>query len=335
MASLGRVLVTGGAGFIGSSLAEMLAQRGKLIVVLDDFSTGFRENLSDRDSAIKVVEGDIRDLALVKRVMQGIDVVFHLAAMAAVAPSIRDPLMCNEVNVGGTLNVLTAARDARVQRVVVASSAAVYGPEPPVTTPETAPCSPVSPYAASKVAGEFYCHAFAALYGVETVSLRLFNVYGPRQDPASEYSGVVSRFMERLLAEKTVTIDGDGEQSRDFVFVDDVVQAFALAAEVPGIGGEVFNIGTGRQTTINELVSTLGEILAPETRVMPVHRSARVGDVRHSCANIEKAKRHLGYAPRHSLAEGLARTARWWRQESARTKTSGGNSPGSNAARLG
>lgn len=283
--------------------------------MLDDFSTGRRENLASRDSTIEVVEGDARELALVKRTMQGVDVVFHLAAVAAVAPSISDPLTCNEVNVGGTLNVLAAARDAKVRRGVIASSAAVYGPEPPVPTPETSPCVPVSPYAASKVAGEHYSRVFATLYGVETVSLRLFNVYGPRQDPASEYSGVVSRFMERLLAGEAAMVDGDRQQPRDFVFVDDVVQALTLAAEVPGISGEVFNVGTGQRTTINELATTLAAVVAREKQIAPVHRAARAGDVRHSCANIGKAKRDLGYAPRYSLAEGLARTVAWWRQE--------------------
>jgi UDP-glucose 4-epimerase len=283
--------------------------------VLDDFSTGRRENLASRDSTIEVVEGDIRNRELVRQLMDGVDVVFHLAAVAAVAPSISDPLTCNEVNVGGTLNVLAAARDAKVRRGVIASSAAVYGPEPPVPTPETSPCVPVSPYAASKVAGEHYSRVFATLYGVETVSLRLFNVYGPRQDPASEYSGVVSRFMERLLQGEAPVVDGDGEQSRDFVFVDDVVQALTLAAEVPGISGEVFNVGTSQRTTINELATTLAAVVAPEKQIAPVHRVARAGDVRHSRANIGKAKRDLGYAPRYSLAEGLARTVAWWRQE--------------------
>jgi len=308
-------LITGGAGFIGSHLALFLARSGAVVRVLDNFSAGRRENLSDLTTKITMAEGDIRNRDLVRQLMDGVDVVFHLAAVAAVAPSIKDPLTCNEVNVGGTLNVLAAARDTGVRRVVIASSAAVYGPEPPVPTPETSSCVPASPYAVSKAAGEHYARVFAKLYGVEAVSLRLFNVYGPRQNPASEYSGVVSRFLERLLQGEALAVDGDGEQSRDFVFVDDVVQALTLAAEVPGISGEVFNVATGRRTSINELATTLAAVVAPEKQIGPVHRAARAGDVRHSCANIGKANRDLGYAPRYSLAEGLARTVDWWRRE--------------------
>jgi UDP-glucose 4-epimerase len=241
-------------------------------------------------------------------------VVFHLAAVASVAPSIADPLTCNGVNVAGVLNVLTAARDAGVRRVVVASSAAVYGSDPAVPTAETAPFAPLSPYAASKAAGELYCRVFAKLYGIETVSLRFFNVYGPRQDPASEYSGVVSRFLERLRVGKPPIVHGDGEQTRDFVFAQDAVNALVLARSTPGVSGQVFNIGSGEPVTINELAETLAGLAARDQVVCPIHHPERPGDVRHSCADITKARQVLGYAPTVELADGLARTLAWWRE---------------------
>jgi UDP-glucose 4-epimerase len=307
-----KCLVTGGAGFIGSHLVEALALSGAAVRVLDDFSTGHRENLTGLAANVALVEGDIRDGALGRRVMERVDVVFHLAAMASVAPSISDPLACNDVNVAGTLNVLTAARDAGVRRVVFASSAAVYGPDPGVPTAETAPFAPLSPYAASKAAGELYCRVFAKLYGVETVSLRLFNVYGPRQDPASEYSGVVSRFLERLRAGQPPIVHGDGEQTRDFVFVQDVVSAFVLAGGAPGIGGEAFNVGSGAAATINELAETLAGFAVRGRVLRPIHHSERAGDVRHSRADITKARQVLGYAPTMGLTDGLAHTHAWW-----------------------
>ena len=309
-----KCLVTGGAGFIGSHLVESLALSGATVRVLDDLSTGHRENLAGLAGKIDLVEGDVRDAALGRQLMEGVDVVFHLAAVASVAPSINDPLTCNDVNVAGALNVLTEARDAGVRRVVLASSAAVYGPDPTVPTAETAPFAPLSPYAASKAAGELYCRVFAKLYGVETVSLRLFNVYGPRQDPASEYSGVVSRFLERLRAGQPPIVHGDGEQTRDFVFVQDVVNAFVLAGGTPGMSGEVFNIGSGEAATINELAETLAGIAAPNRVSRPIHHPERAGDVRHSCADISKARQLLGYAPAVALADGLARTHAWWRE---------------------
>ena len=307
-------LVTGGAGFIGSHLVESLALSGAVVRVLDDFSTGHRENLTGLAAKIVLVEGDVRDGALNRRLMEGIDVVFHLAAVASVAPSISDPLTCNDVNVAGTLNVLTAARDAGVRRVVFASSAAVYGPDPGVPTAETAPFAPLSPYAASKAAGELYCRVFAKLYGVEAVSLRLFNVYGPRQDPASEYSGVVSRFLEWLRVGQPPIIHGDGEQTRDFVFVQDVVNAFVLAGGAPGIGGEVFNVGSGEAATINGLAETLAGLAVRDRVLRPIHHPEQAGDVRHSRADISKARQALGYAPAVELADGLARTLVWWRE---------------------
>jgi len=309
-----KCLVSGGAGFIGSHLVESLALSGAAVRVLDNFSSGRRENLAGLAAKIDLVEGDVRNGTLGRRLMDGVDVVFHLAAVASVAPSIADPLTCNDVNVAGTLAVLAAARDAGVRRVVFASSAAVYGPDPGVPTAETSPFAPLSPYAASKAAGELYCRVFGKLYGVETVSLRLFNVYGPRQDPASEYSGVVSRFLERLRAGQPPIVHGDGEQTRDFVFVQDVVSAFVLAGGAPGLSGGPFNIGSGEAATINELAETLAGLAVRDRALRPIHHPARAGDVRHSCADISKARQILGYAPAVGLADGLARTLAWWRE---------------------
>jgi UDP-glucose 4-epimerase len=308
------VLVTGGAGFIGSHLVEALANARERIVVFDNFTTGTKGNLAGASARVDVVEGDVRDLDSLRGVMEGVDVVFHLAAVSAVAPSVKDPLTTNAVNVTGTLNVLIAARDAGVRRVVFASSAAVYGSDPAVPTAETVPFAPLSPYAASKATGELYCRVFAKLYGVEAVALRLFNVYGPRQNPASEDSGVVTRFLSRLAGGQPPIIDGDGEQSRDLVYVGDVVGAFLRSCEASAASGEVFNIGSGRSTTINELAETLAGIAAPGQVLRPIHRPERVGDVRHSCADISKARQLLGYAPAVALADGLARTLAWWRE---------------------
>jgi UDP-glucose 4-epimerase len=314
MAHNKKTLVTGGAGFVGSHLVEALVDAPEPVVVFDNFTTGSRGNLAGVSTRVDVVEGDVRDLDSLRGVMKGVDVVFHLAAVSAVAPSVKDPLTTNAVNVTGTLNVLLAARDAGVRRVVFASSAAVYGSNPSLPKTETHSPEPLSPYAASKLAGEVYCRVFAKLYGVEAVALRLFNVYGPRQNPASEDSGVVTRFLSRLAGGQPPIIDGDGEQSRDLVYVGDVVGAFLRSCEAPAASGEVFNIGSGRPTTINELAETLAGIAAPGQVLRPIHHPARTGDVRHSCADISKARQLLGYAPAVELADGLARTYAWWRE---------------------
>jgi UDP-glucose 4-epimerase len=310
-----KVLVTGGAGFIGSHLVETLAAEGSRVVVFDDLSTGLARNLEGAKDSIDIVEGDVRDLATLRRVTQGVTTVFHLAAVSAVAPSVADPLACNAINVSGTLHVLLAARDAGVRRVVFTSSAAVYGADPTLPKVETLPTSPLSPYAASKLAGEGFAHAFSHVYGVETVTLRLFNVYGPRQNPESEDSGVITRFLSRLAAGEAPLVDGDGQQSRDFIFVSDVVAAFLLAAETPDARGEVFNIGSGRSTTINELAATLASTMLPGSSLRPMHRAARAGDVRRSCADVTKATSVLKFEPTVNLTDGLAKTVAWWRKE--------------------
>jgi UDP-glucose 4-epimerase len=315
MAPSERVLVTGGAGFIGSHLVEALVNGGSRVVVFDDLSTGFMRNLERFRNSIDIIEGDVRDLAAVRGVAKGVGIVFHLAAMPAVAPSIADPLACNAINVGGTLHVLHAAREAGVRRVVLTSSAAVYGADPTLPKAETMPASPLSPYASSKRAGEDFAHAFSHVYGMETVALRLFNVYGPRQNPESEDSGVITRFLTRLTGGEAPLVDGDGQQSRDFIFVSDVVAAFLRAAATPGVSGEIFNIGSGCSTTISELAATLTSIMLPDSPVRPIHRAERVGDVRHSRADISKARSMLRFEPAVSLKEGLAKTVAWWREE--------------------
>jgi len=308
-----KVLVTGGAGFIGSHLVEALANARERVVVFDNFTTGSRDNLA-ASMRVDIIEGDVRDLDSLRRATEGVGVVFHLAAVSAVAPSVKDPLTSNAVNVTGTLDVLIAARDAGVRRVVFASSAAVYGSNPWVPKTETHLPEPLSPYAATKLAGEVYCRVFSRIYGLETVTLRLFNVYGPRQNPASEDSGVVTRFLARLATGQPPIIDGDGEQSRDLVYVGDVVGAFLRSREAPAANGEVLNIGSGRSTTINELAETLAGIAAPDRILHPIHRPERAGDVHHSCADITKARQVLEYAPAVELADGLARTHAWWRE---------------------
>ena len=261
-----RVLITGGAGFIGSHLVEALAAAGEPVAVMDNLTTGTISNLAAVLPRIEFVEGDVRDLDLLRRAMEQVDVVFHLAAVSAVLPSVKDPLTTNAVNVTGTLNVLVAARDAGVRRVIFASSAAVYGSSPVLPKTETLPPEPLSPYAASKLAGEVYCQAFTHVYGLETVALRLFNVYGPRQNPTSEDSGVVTRFLARLEAGQAPQIDGDGLQSRDLIYVDDVVRAFQQAAVAPDVSGEALNIGSGQSTTINDLAATLAPTFAKRDR---------------------------------------------------------------------
>ena len=309
-----KTLVTGGAGFIGSHLVEALAVAGEPVVVFDNLTTGSLGNLTAVMPRIEFVEGDVRHLDLVRRAMEQVDVVFHLAAVSAVSPSVRDPLTTNAVNVTGTLNVLVAARAAGVRRVVFASSAAVYGSSPVLPKTETLPPEPLSPYAVSKLAGEAYCQVFTHAYGLETVALRLFNVYGPRQNPASEDSGVVTRFLAQLEAGQAPRIDGDGLQSRDLVYVGDVVRAFQQAAVAPDVSGEALNIGSGQSTTINDLAVTLVRIMAPGSGLRPIHQEERVGDVRHSRADISKAAALLRFKPAVGLAEGLASTAAWWRR---------------------
>lgn len=305
-------LVTGGAGFIGSHLVEELVRQGQRVRVIDNLSTGKKENIEPFISRIEFIEGDIRDLQLVREAMQGVDYVLHQAAVPSVPRSVRDPLTTNAANVDGTLNILIAARDAGVKRVVYASSSSVYGDTPTLPKREDMRPEPRSPYAVSKLAGEFYCRVFYHVYGLETVVLRYFNVFGPRQDPKSQYAAVIPRFITALLCGEPPTIFGDGEQSRDFTYVENVVEANLLAAKVPNIAGEVFNIACGERITINELAQLLTEIIGVNPRLKPKYAPSRPGDVRHSLADISKSRGLLGYEVKVSTREGLEQTVAWY-----------------------
>ena len=298
-----KVAITGGAGFIGANLAKELAANNSVIII-DNLSAGKKENLIDLlGENVKFVEGSIGDLSLLKSLFKNVDFIFHQAAISSVPKSIEDPLATNETNVTGTLNVLLAARDSGVKKVIYASSAAVYGDAPVLLVREDMIPNPQSPYAITKLIGEYYCQAFQAVYGLSTVSLRYFNVYGPKQDPNSDYAPVIPRFIKSVSEGKPPTIFGDGEQTRDFVFVSDVVRANILAAESDATG--VFNIGQGRRVTISELARLMSHIMNKEVGI--IHQGARVGDIRHSLADISKA-RLFGYEPRYDLERGLRET---------------------------
>jgi len=306
----GVALVTGGAGFIGSHLVAALAAAGRRVRVFDDFSTGRRDNLAGITPAPEVVEGTISDPAAVARATAGCEVVFHLAALASVAKSVEDPVLNHAVNATGTLHVLDAARAAGVRRVVYAGSASAYGgASDPAGQDEDTPLCALSPYAAAKLAGEFYCQAFAASYGLETVRLRFFNVFGPRQRADSPYSGVIAIFAAMLAAGRTPTVHGDGLQSRDFVAVADVARALLLAADAPGVSGRVYNVGTGGSVTVLDLIAALNARLG--TSAVALHGPPRAGDVRHSRAKIGRIAADLGYAPTVAFEEGLRRTLAW------------------------
>jgi UDP-glucose 4-epimerase len=302
-------LVTGGAGFIGSHLVEALTTAGRKVRVLDDLSTGHRDNLAGVHPVPELIEGDVADLASVKRAVAETGVVFHLAALASVAKSLDAPDETHRVCATGTLNVLDAARRAGVRRVVYAASSSAYGIPMGDVQAETDPVMALSPYAAAKLAGELYAESFTTSFGLETVRLRFFNVYGPRQRADSPYSGVIALFASALSAGRTPIIHGDGLQSRDFVYVTDVVQALMKAATAAGVAGRVFNIGTGRQTTVLDLVASLNRLLG--TKVVPDHGPARPGDVRHSRADITRARRELGFEPSIAFEHGLARSLEW------------------------
>jgi UDP-glucose 4-epimerase len=302
-------LVTGGAGFIGSHLVEALLAAGRPVRVFDDLSSGLRANVP---AGVEFVEGCLTDSAAVGRAVAGCEVVFHLAALASVAKSVEDPGLNHAINATGTLHVLDAARKAGVRRLVYAGSASAYGgADDPAGQGEDTPLCALSPYAAAKLAGEFYCQAFAASYGLETVRLRFFNVFGPRQRPDSPYSGVIAIFSSMLAAGRVPTLHGDGLQSRDFVAVEDVARALILAANTPGVSGRVFNVGTGRSVTLLQLLDALNSQLG--TTVVPTHGPARAGDIRHSRAKIGRITAELGFAPKVSFEDGLRRTLAWSR----------------------
>lgn len=308
-------LITGIAGFIGSSLARALAAKGEKVRGIDNFATGRRENLVDVREDIDFREADILDTAALKQACEGVDYILHEAALPSVPKSILDPGASNRVNVEGTLNVLMAARDAGVRRVVYAASSSAYGDTPTLPKREEMLPGPLSPYAVAKLAGEHYMAAFHRCYGVETVSLRYFNIFGPRQDPTSPYSGVLARFIHQMLAGEQPTIFGDGGQSRDFTFIANVVQANLLACAAPAedVAGRMFNIGTASQITLNEVFQTLKKLTGYPGEVS--YGPERGGDVKHSFADISRAEKHLGYRPAVRFEEGLQKTVEWYREQ--------------------
>lgn len=308
-----RYLVTGGAGFIGSHIVETLARMGHFVRVVDNFDTGTRDNLRGMAGEVELIEGTIEDLETARRAVAGIDFVFHEAARGSVPRSVADPLGTHNTNVTGTLNILLAARDNGVKRVVCASSSSVYGETPELPKVETMTPTPLSPYATSKWILEYYCDLFSQCYQLETVALRYFNVYGARQNPNLQYAAVIPIFIRNMLLNKPCVIYGDGGQTRDFTYIEDCVQANLLACKAPGVSGMVFNIACGQQTSVNQLFDFLKTIVP--NNLDPVHEEIRAGDVRHSLAGISKAKQYLGFEPKVTLEEGLKKTVHWYKKE--------------------
>lgn len=307
-------LVTGGAGFIGSHVAETLLAQGDQVRVLDNFFTGRRENLAGFEGKLELIYGDVRDYATVKKAVGDVDYVLHLAAIPSVIRSVEEPLLTNQVNVEGTLNLLQASRECSVKRLVYASSSSVYGNSPELPRREEMYPSPLSPYSLQKLVGENYCSLFYQLYSLDTVVLRYFNVYGPRQDPSSIYSGVISRFITAMLADEPPVIYGDGEQTRDFSFVTDVAWATVAAARATNLSHRIFNIASGQSYSLHQLLAILQE--ATGCRREPVYKETRPGDVRHSLGSIARAKEALGFSPQFSFADGLKRTVEWYQTAS-------------------
>ncbi len=306
-----RYLVTGGAGFIGSNTVDELVRRGHSVVVLDDLSSGKEDNLAEVRSKITFVKGSITDLESVQRAMHQAEYVIHLAARTSVPRSVKDPLDTNRINVNGTLNVLLAARDNKVKRFVFAASSSAYGETPQLPKTESMQPDPISPYGVSKFVGELYAQVFSRCYGLETVCLRYFNIFGPRQDPDSPYSGVLSRFATAFLENQPPVVFGDGEQTRDFTYVENAVQANLLACEAPSASGGVFNVGTGGRVSLNLTLEHLRKISGK--KLQTTYEPAREGDIRDSQADIRKAREILAYEPAVMFEEGLARTYEWYR----------------------
>ena len=309
-------LVTGGAGFIGSHLVEELLRRGERVRVVDNLATGKRANLAHL-SGVDFLEGDLANIEVAHRAVKGVEIVLHQAAIPSVPRSVEDPVTSNRANVDASLNLLVAARDAGVRRVVYAGSSSAYGDTPVLPKVESMPTAPLSPYALQKLVAEEYCRMFTRLYGLETVTTRYFNVFGPRQDPSSPYSGVISLFVSALCAGRAPTIHGDGEQTRDFTYVANVVDGVLRAGSAPDVSGEVINVATGGRISLNQLFRTIRDLVGAS--VEPVHAAPRRGDVRDSRADIEKAKRLLGYTPTVTFDEGLGKTIEWYRSAQAIT----------------
>ncbi len=306
------VLVTGGAGFIGSHLVRRLLAEGLQVRVLDDFSTGHERNLAEVADRIELIRGSICDAETANRAAEGVEAVFHLAARASVPRSVEQPRESNEVNVTGTLNMLLAARDGGARRFIYSASSSAYGDTPTLPKVESMTPCPQSPYAVSKLAGEHYCSCFARVYGLETISLRYFNVFGPRQDPDSPYAAVIPAFVSRMVRNQRPVVFGDGEQTRDFCYIDNVVQANYLAFSAPRLSGEVVNIACGERTSLNRIIALINRALGKH--IEPIYDQPRPGDVRDSLADISAARRVLGYEPLVLFAEGLERSIAWYRE---------------------
>lgn len=307
-------LVTGGAGFIGSHIVELLVRRGAKVRVLDNFLTGKKANIEPFLKQVELIEGDVRDIATCRKAAGGVDSILHQAALTSVPGSVEDPRTTNDVNITGTLNMLLAARDRGVRSFVLASSSAVYGDDPELPKKEDQECVPLSPYGLSKWVGERYCRMFRSLYGLHTVALRYFNVFGPRQDPFSQYAAVIPHFIAGALRGEPPVVFGDGEQSRDFIYVENVAAANVLAAGAGDIPGGILNIAGGRGTTVNELAARINTIL--KARLAPVYAPERTGDIKHSYADISAARARLGFEPVVFFEEGLERTIRWYKERS-------------------
>jgi nucleoside-diphosphate-sugar epimerase len=311
---MAKYLVTGGAGFIGSHIVETLVERGDAVRVLDNLTTGKKENLEAVAGRIEFIEGDIRDPETCARAVKGVDYVLHEAALASVIRSVEDPLLTNAINVTGTLNMLLEARDAGVKSFVLASSSAVYGDDPAMPKVEGREGRLLSPYAVSKLVDEKYAQAFHALYGLNTVALRYFNVFGPRQDPFSQYAAVIPLFITKILGGERPVVYGDGEQSRDFIFVENVVRANIEAAGSASAAGEVLNVACGDGMTVNGLLKAVNEVLG--TKIEAVHADPRPGDIKHSTADVRKARRLMDFTPSVSFMDGLRETAAWYKKRS-------------------
>ena len=313
MSLSGIALVTGGAGFVGSHIASALVSSGARVRIIDDLSTGYRENLTEIGGDVDFVRGSLVDEQLLRKALKDVEVVFHEAAIPSVPKSIKNPQRTHVASVDATFSLLLAARDQKVRRVVYAASSSCYGDQPTLPKRESMLPDPLSPYAVAKLVGEYYCQVFSRVYRLETVSLRYFNVFGPRQDPSSQYSGVISRFIAALLSGQKPVIYGDGEQSRDFTYVDNVVQANLKAAQTTKGIGSVINIANGERITLNQLLRELKDLTGKDS-VNAIYEKARPGDVLHSLADISRARELLGFEPQVGLREGLRRTMDWWKQ---------------------
>lgn len=308
-----KYLITGGAGFIGSNIAEELVKRRQTVRILDNFTTGKMQHLEKIKDKVEIIKGDIQNEKDLEKALKDIDIVFHEAALRSVPRSVDDPLSTNDVNITGTLKLLIAARNAKVKRVVYASSSSAYGDSMKIPQKEVHATSPISPYATSKLAAEHYCRVFAKTFGLETVSLRYFNVFGPKQDPDSKYSAVIPKFIESALKNEPLEIHGDGKQSRDFTFIDNVVQANLLAATVKGISGEVFNIACNESNTVMDIGKNIEKILGKKLTYN--HTPSRAGDIRKTCADISKAIKMMNYNPKVKFDEGIKKTFIWFKKE--------------------